>query len=103
MLQEFTPRPQDSERGQIAHAAVPGVSWGSAVYAKHGAVRELPLPPEHHGWLMAVEVELPGFASSVAVSVHASIRPNVRPKIDQAFEALKPLLPTTACSCLAGT
>ncbi len=28
----------------------------------------------------------------VAVSVHASIRPAVRPNIDRAFEALEPLL-----------
>lgn len=92
LLQEFAPRPGDSKRGQMFHAAVPDVSWGSAVYVKRGAVRALPLPPEHHGWLMAAEVELPGFASLVAVSVHASIRPAVRPKIDRAFEALEPLL-----------
>jgi hypothetical protein len=41
---------------------------------------------------MAAEVDLPGFGSLVAVSVHPSIRPTVRPNIDRAFEALESLL-----------
>jgi endonuclease/exonuclease/phosphatase family metal-dependent hydrolase len=92
LLQEFTPRPEDSQRGQIVHTAVPDVKWGSAIYVKQGAARELDLPADHLGWLMAAEVELPAFGSLVAVSVHASIRPTVRPNIDRAFEALAPLL-----------
>ena len=92
LLQEFTPRLRDAPRGQIIRAAVPGVLWGSAVYVKQGAARELPLPPEHRGWLIAAEVDLPESRSLVAVSVHASIRPTVRPNIDRAFAALEPLL-----------
>lgn len=93
LLQEFTPRREDSKHGHIVHAATdPGGLWGSAVYVEQGAARELPLPDEHRGWLMAAEVDLPGHDSLVAVSVHASIRPTVRPNIDRAFEALEPLL-----------
>ena len=54
LLQEFTPRLKDSKHGQIVHAATdPGGLWGSAVYVEHGVARELPLPDEHRGWLMA--------------------------------------------------
>jgi endonuclease/exonuclease/phosphatase family metal-dependent hydrolase len=42
---------------------------------------------------MAAEVELPGCASLVAVSVHARILEGyVRPNLDRAFDALGPLL-----------
>src|SRR3954468_10220325 len=81
LLQEFTPRPEDSNRGQIVRAAAPDRSWGSAVYVKSGTAEEISLSPEHRGWLMAADVQLPGFDRLVAVSVHASILPTVRPNI----------------------
>jgi endonuclease/exonuclease/phosphatase family metal-dependent hydrolase len=94
LLQEFTPRPGDSKRGEIVHApAYAERMWGSAVYAKKGVVREVDLPADHRGWLMAAEVEVPGFDSLIAVSVHARILDDyVRPNIDRAFEALEALL-----------
>jgi endonuclease/exonuclease/phosphatase family metal-dependent hydrolase len=94
LLQEFTPPPERSQSGQFLHARAYATRlWGSAVHVKQGAARELPLPPEHRGWLMAAEVALPGFASLVAVSVHARIVGGyVRPNLDQAFDALEPLL-----------
>ncbi len=61
LRQEFTPRREDSKHGHIVHSATdPGGLWGSAAYVEQGAARELPLPDEHRGWLMAVEVDLPG-------------------------------------------
>jgi endonuclease/exonuclease/phosphatase family metal-dependent hydrolase len=93
LLQEFTPRPEDSQRGQIIRAAAPDRSWGSAVYVRDGTAQEIVLPSEHRGWLMAAEVELAGFDRLVAVSVHAQILENyVRPNLDRAFDALGPLL-----------
>lgn len=94
LLQETTPPPDASQHGQLLHArAYAEHLWGSAVYVKQGAARELELPPEHRGWLMAAEVALPGFASLVAVSVHARILDGyVRPNLDRAFEALERLL-----------
>jgi endonuclease/exonuclease/phosphatase family metal-dependent hydrolase len=94
LLQETAPPPEAFQRGQILHArAYPRESWGSAVYVKQGAARELPLPPEHRGWLMAADVELPGFVSLVAVSVHARLlHRNVRPNLDRAFDALELLV-----------
>jgi endonuclease/exonuclease/phosphatase family metal-dependent hydrolase len=89
LLQEFTPRPEDSQRGQIVRAAAPGRPWGSAVYVNGGTAQEIRLSSEHRGWLMAAEVELPGFDRLVAVSVHASNLPTVRPNIDRAFEELE--------------
>jgi endonuclease/exonuclease/phosphatase family metal-dependent hydrolase len=89
LLQEFTPRPEDSNRGQIVRAAAPDRSWGSAVYVKSGTAEEISLSPEHRGWLMAADVQLPGFDRLVAVSVHASILPTVRPNIDRAFDELE--------------
>jgi endonuclease/exonuclease/phosphatase family metal-dependent hydrolase len=60
---------------------------------RFGGARELPLPPEHHGWLVAATVQIPGPLSLVAVSVHARILDGyVRPNLDRAFEALQPLL-----------
>jgi endonuclease/exonuclease/phosphatase family metal-dependent hydrolase len=53
----------------------------------------MPLPPEHRGFLIAAEVELAGCPPFVAVSVHAKIVENyVRPNLDEAFDALAPLL-----------
>ena len=73
-------------RAYSAHA------WGSAVFVREGSARELPLPAEHHGWLIAAEVELPDAEPLVAVSVHARILDGyVRPNLDRAFEALEPL------------
>jgi endonuclease/exonuclease/phosphatase family metal-dependent hydrolase len=91
LVQETTPPPEVA--GRVLHApAYPRHSWGSAVYLKEGTAKELPLPSEHRGWLMAAEVELPGGLSLVAVSVHARILHSVRPNLDRAFESLKPML-----------
>lgn len=94
LLQETAPPPEASQRGHVSHArAYAAHAWGSAVYVKTGGAQELPLPPEHRGWLMAAELPLPGAVSLVAVSVHARILNGyVRPNLDRAFEALEPLL-----------
>ena len=39
LLQEFTPRPQDSKRGKIMRAAALDRSWGSAIYVNGGTAR----------------------------------------------------------------
>jgi hypothetical protein len=54
--------------------------------------RELPLPPGTPRLPHCRRAELAGALSLVAVSLHASIRPTVRPNLDRAFEALEPLL-----------
>jgi len=94
LLQETTPRLDASRAGHLLHArAYPHQLWGSAIYVKQRVARELPLPPEHRGWLMAAEVALPGFPTLVAASVHARIVDRyVRPNLDRAFDALEPLL-----------
>jgi endonuclease/exonuclease/phosphatase family metal-dependent hydrolase len=94
LLQETTPPLDTSQGGQLLHArAYADHLWGSAVYVRQGVARELPLPAAHRGWLVAAEVELPGCASLVAVSVHARIlEAYVRPNLDLAFDALGPLL-----------
>ena len=94
MLQETAPPADAFLRGHVLHArAYADHSWGSAVYVRDGAARELTLPPEHRGWLIAAEVELPGAAPLVVVSVHARILDGyVRPNLDRAFDAIEPLL-----------
>jgi len=94
LLQETSPPPEVFHRGHVLHArAYPKHSWGSTIYVRDGDARELPLPKEHSGWLMAADVELPGGVSLVAVSIHARILDGyVRPNLDRAFEALEPLL-----------
>src|SRR5687767_5645264 len=94
LLQETSPPAEAFQRGYVVHGrAYAGHAWGSAIYVRDGSVRELPLPAEHRGWLIAVEIELPDGEPLVAVSVHARILDGyVRPNLDRAFEALEPLL-----------
>jgi endonuclease/exonuclease/phosphatase family metal-dependent hydrolase len=92
LLQETVPPATAFGGGQVVHGrAYAAHAWGSAVYVREGSVRELALPEEHRGWLIAAEIELP--EPVVAVSVHARILDGyVRPNLDKAFAALEPLL-----------
>jgi len=94
LLQETSPPPEAVQRGHVLHGrAYAAHAWGSAIYIREGSVRELPLPAEHRGWLIAAEIELPDADPVVAVSVHARILAGyVRPNLDQAFDVLEPLL-----------
>lgn len=94
LLQETCPPPEAFQRGHILHGrAYAAHAWGSAVYVCKGSVREMPLPAEHRGWLIAAEIELPDADPLVAVSVHARILDGyVRPNLDRAFEVLEPRL-----------
>lgn len=94
LLQETAPPQEMRQRGHVIHGrAYANHTWGSAVYVREGSIRELPLPAEHRGWLIAAEVELPNADPLVAVSVHARILDGyVRPNLDRAFEVLEPLL-----------
>jgi endonuclease/exonuclease/phosphatase family metal-dependent hydrolase len=93
LLQETPYLPDPPCAGQLLHdAAYPGPSLGSAVYVREGAARPLVLRPEHRVWFMAAEVELPGGSQMVAVSIHTPTVPSVRPWVDDAFDALAPLL-----------
>jgi endonuclease/exonuclease/phosphatase family metal-dependent hydrolase len=95
LLQETAWRADDLS-SQVVYAPAHGKDgtpypWGSAVYVRGGTTKQLPLPAEHQGWLVATEVQL-GQDELVAVSVHAPILPTVRPNLDRAFEALEPML-----------
>lgn len=94
LIQEASLPPDGSQRGNVLHGrAYAAHTWGSAIYVREGSVRELPLPAEHRGWLMAAEIEVPGAEPMVAISVHARILDGyVRPNLDRAFEAVEPLL-----------
>lgn len=82
------------QRGHVLHArAYAEHAWGSAVYVREGSVRELPLPAEHRGRLIAAEIGLPDADPVGAVSVHARILDGyVRPNLNRAFDVLDPLL-----------
>jgi endonuclease/exonuclease/phosphatase family metal-dependent hydrolase len=94
LLQETTPPRIAFDRGELAYGpAYEHLLWGSAVFTVEGRVSELPLPPEHRGFLIAAEVAVPNCPPLVAVSVHAKIVDDyVRPNLDHAFMALAPFL-----------
>ena len=93
LLQETSPPQEAFQRGDVVHGrAYAAHAWGSAVYVREGSIRELSLPEEHRGWLIAAEIELPDADPVVAVSVHARILDGyVRPNLDRGVEVLEPL------------
>jgi endonuclease/exonuclease/phosphatase family metal-dependent hydrolase len=94
LLQETSPPQEAFQRGDVVHGrAYAAHAWGSAVYVREGSIRELSLPEEHRGWLIAAEIDLPDADPVVAVSVHARILDGyVRPNLDRGVEVLEPLL-----------
>jgi endonuclease/exonuclease/phosphatase family metal-dependent hydrolase len=93
LLQETPPPPGSVRRDHLLHDAdYAGPSLGSAVYVQEGVARELELDREYRVWLTAAEIEVSAGPPLVAVSVHAPTQPSVRPFIDLAFAALRPLL-----------
>ncbi len=94
LMQETTPPSFAGDQGALIQAqAYPNHSWGSAIFVRNGSAQELALPEAHRGFIVAAEVTPPGREPLVVVSVHAKIvKGYVRPNLDDAFDALYPLL-----------
>jgi endonuclease/exonuclease/phosphatase family metal-dependent hydrolase len=66
---------------------------GSAVFIREGSLRELELPPDHHGWLIAAEVRISDTDAFTVISVHGRTdQGRVRDVLGRAFDEIQPLL-----------
>jgi hypothetical protein len=55
---------------QVHWVPVPGMNWGSAIYAKSGQVKPIAMPAEFDGWLVGIELDGLIWPDGTARSLH---------------------------------